>query len=96
MICGYLMVLALLLMAGCVPHALQAPPGYANRRSVPVRVLHVSQEEAARRCPVHPSSAGRIACAYYYLRPCLIILGPDPLPGTLEHERAHCEGWQHG
>jgi hypothetical protein len=81
-----------LLLGGCV--TAKHPPARFDHPAH-ARVIYAGQAEALRRCG--PPAAMRIttsvACAFPAERPCLIIIGPDPLPGTLRHEEAHCNGW---
>jgi hypothetical protein len=85
------------LLGGCTVTVL-APPAEFAKPLTNQRVLYVTEKEALRVCPKHPSNTtSLVACTDPSARPCEIIIGvpdggldPALANALVHHELAHC------
>ena len=69
----------------------------ANLPPLPVAYLVVARSELESICGAHPGMYLH-GCAKrdFVARVCTIVTGPQPAAWLLDHERKHCDGWDHG
>jgi len=65
--------------------------------ALPVAYLEVPSAELPRHCGLYASGT-LYGCAKrdFKQRTCTIVTGPQPAVWLLDHERKHCEGFDHG
>lgn len=94
-------VIFVLLLSGCatklvdIDYSIQPPADWPKLEE---RITYGTVEEVQRWCNMPAAIRGKAfncATVNFQYGLCLIYLSHDHIPGALEHERAHCQGYDH-